>query len=111
MSQAIATTVIDGIQRRYAAGETLASIAKNEHVGPSTVRKYTKHLPRRVPGRHLNPETLGEVKDLSAQGLKQDAIARKLGISVTSVRKHQQASGIAPHRRGRPRKTAADIAR
>ena len=106
------TRVIVAIQRRYASGETLRSIAQSEHVSYTTVRKYVKALPSRQAGHHLPPETVSAIQTLRAKGHKQIAIAKKLGVSVTSVRRHEQASGEAtPRRRGRPRKTAADIAR
>jgi DNA invertase Pin-like site-specific DNA recombinase len=112
VSRAITETVIEAIQRRYAAGEALNSIAENEHVSRSTVQKYTRDLPRRVQqGHYLTPETVSEVKDLTAKGFKQRAIARKLNISVTTVRRYQRANDTKPPRRGRPRKTAADLAR
>lgn len=111
MNHAIAEAVIKSIEQGHAAGESFSSIAKRLNVSVSTVKKYTRHLPRRPSANHLNPATLTEVKELSATDLTQAAIAKKLGLAPSTIRRYQRANGTKPRPRGRPRKTAADLAR
>lgn len=108
---AIPASKVAAIQRRYLDGETLRNIREAEDVAASTVQKYVKDLPRRHRG-HLTPQTIGHIQTLRAKGQKQLVVARKLGLSISSVRKHERPDGDErPRRRGRPRKTAADVAR
>lgn len=110
-TQATAEDVIKRIRQRYDAGEPMPSIARNEKVSVTTVKKHTRDLPRRKSGNRLNPATLAEVKELSGQDLTQEAIALKLGINAATVRRYQRALGITPRPQGRARKTAADLTR
>jgi hypothetical protein len=109
--QAIPAPKVAAIQQRYRNGEPINSISRNEKVSRSTVSKYVRDLPRREPGR-VTRQLVEEIKTLRAQGHKQLFVARKLGVSMYNVKKHEQPDGAAtPRPKGRPRKTAADAAR
>jgi transposase-like protein len=75
-------------RRWYADGMGLSDIAGRLEVGVSTIKTWTKGLPRQQPwkGRqNLPPEMRSEALRLARQGMGFAEIARRIGVSRQAV--------------------------